>query len=332
MAEQANARPSSIDDVVTENPMPQNPGFRPETPGGMTYDDAMRYINAQNSQRSPGGLERKIGEKPAVQKEDTGWTFRQVAKDALKFSPFMIFNFLASGGLAYLTGGMSLLAASSSFLPMISYSLGRYIENKKLKKKTTWYEIRKEMGTGNFVGNLAYWLYQIPEFLNISGATWGGKILRALSFNPGMLIPFVALYQPVVYLRDKIGVKKSLKGLYNGKIGGYLKEAYQKDMKKNFWPTVKQTFLTLFPIHLYSLNYVKTPSIRVGIGGLNDVIFRLIAGVKKEGEETPSAAKEKAPIMQRIKSFYRSIPSRLDNFFRVPGYEPPYKPAEAYSH
>ena len=241
-----------------------------------SIDDVVNHASASNKPAADGNtirgqdnLEHKVQDK----KDDGGWNFKQIAKDVIKFSPFTVFNFMASGGLAYMTGGISWLAASSSLLSPIGYGIGRIIENKKQKKKTTWYEMRKELGTGNFVGNLAYWLYQIPEFLNISTATWGGKLLRALAFNPGMLLPFVAVYQPIVYLRDKIGTRKALMGLLNGKIFGYLKEAYNKDMKKEYWPTVRKTFLTLYPIHVFSLNYVKTPALRVGIGAANDVIF-----------------------------------------------------------
>ncbi|MBS3109164.1 hypothetical protein J4227_01390 [Candidatus Woesearchaeota archaeon] len=298
--------------------------------------DLGELVNQQQappSSHKAGGLEKEIQNEPT----DSGWNFKQVAKDVAKFSPFAIFNYLASGGLAYLTGGASFLSSTASLMSPIGYMFGRLIENRKAKKKTTWYQMRKELGTGNFVGNLAYWVYQIPEFLNISTATWGGKILRSLSFNPGMLMPFIALYQTAVYLRDKIGTRNALKGLYNGKIFSYIKEAYRNKLKKDYWSDVTKTFATLFPIHLYSLNFVKMPALRVGIGAMNDILFRLIAGrpegngqqLKNQKVETEQPVRAKYEPLGKYKGFKE----KLDHFFRAPGYEPfSYQPAMKGAH
>ncbi len=309
----ANANPSSIDDVVNQQ------------------------MAAQNSQHATAsantsGLENKIHE---TQKEDTGWTFKQVAKDVLKYSPIAAFNWLVSGGLAYLSGGTSFLASASTFFAPFGYAIARYILNKREKKKTTWYDIRKELVTGNFVGIAAYWLYQVPEllikYLGINTSTLFGKVAKTLTFNPGMLIPFVAMYQPAIYMRDNIGTKKTLQGLYNGKIFGYMKEAYQKGMKGQYLKTLTKTWLTLFPSHLATIgfNLVKLPSLRVGIGAIHDIIFALIAGSKKN--EQTAAEKEKVPFSQKINSAYQIITSprklltNLDNFFRTPDYVSPFQ-------
>ena len=61
--------------------------------------DLGELVNQQQappSSHKAGGLEKEIQNEPT----DSGWNFKQVAKDVAKFSPFAIFNYLASGGLA----------------------------------------------------------------------------------------------------------------------------------------------------------------------------------------------------------------------------------------
>ncbi len=301
------SEPSSIDDIVNAPTQMAGQSTNNQNPNHMP-------VKQQNHD-----LEHKVDE----HKDDGGWNFKQIGKDLLKFSPFMIGNFLLSGGLGFLAGTKTFWQASSSLASPLGYLGGRFIENKKNKKKTTWYEARKELGTGSFIGCIAYTLYKAPEYLvgalGIPTATWYGKILKTMMFNPLMFIPFFPIYHTMTYLRDKIGTRKSLKGLVNGKIFGYLKESY-KPMKEDFKKSVPKTSALLFPSHYLTIGQglVTEPAYRVGIGAVHDVVFRLVSGKKKEetGEH-----KEKISIGQKVKSFYKSIPNKIDNFFKVPGYE-----------
>lgn len=252
-------------------------------------------LNAAQAPVEEGGLEKAVKK----EEEKKPLLYRMV-RDAVKFSPFFALNFYMGG--------------ISSLITPIGLLLGRIIENNRLKKRTTWTEVRKEIGTGNFVGNLAFWAYSIPELLGLSTATLGGKILRTLSFNPGMLIPYVALYRTTTYIRDNIGTRKAIFGFFNFKIFKYIKEAYQNDLKKRYVPDMTKTFKTLAPIHFFSLNYITSIPTRVGIGAVNDVIFRLITGVKKDKD------KYKATFKERMYNAGRGI----DSFFRVPEYKPNY--------
>ena len=295
------AQPNSIDNVVNQQERQNLP-----------VNASPNNFNNHNE-----NLEAKVNNHE--DKDDGGWNFKQIAKDVLKFSPFFAFNFLASGGLGFLAGAKTFWQASSSLASPLGYAAANWIGNKKKKKKTTWYETRKELGTGNFIGTAAYWLYQFPEYLvkasNLNTNTWYGQILKTMAFNPLMFVPFLAVYMPLVYIRDKIGTKKALKKPW--KIPGYLKEAYHEDMKKNYWPTLRKSSWMLFPSHYLTIgrNLVSDPAYRVGIGAVHDVVFRLVAG----GEAENGKEKVRKPsLLSRVKNFSKSLPEKISNFYRLP--------------
>lgn len=97
--------------------------------------------------------------------------------------------------------------------------------------------------------------------------------------------------------------------LINFKIFKYIKEAYRNDLKKNYWSNVLEAFLTLSPIHLYSMNYVTNPTYRVGIGAFNDVLVSMIAGeeglLKTIKRKFVGGKKEKAPSYAPLTPEYK---------------------------
>ncbi|KHO45705.1 MAG: hypothetical protein QS98_C0008G0009 [archaeon GW2011_AR3] len=319
----AENKHSSIDDVVNHAPTPA----------------------ASNNNVHVDKNHETIDHKMENKKEGNGWSFKQIAKDVLKFSPIAAFNWYVSGGAAYLAGTASFLAASSTLFAPIGYSIARYIINRKKKKETTWWDIRKDLATGNFVGAFAYWLYQIPEYLvktfGVNTSTFAGKVLKTSFFNPGMYFPFIAAYMPAVYIRDNIGVKKALKGLFNGKIFGYIKEAYQKDMKKNYWPTLTKSSLILFGSHLATIGYnlVTMPSLRVLIGAGHDVVFATIAG-SQNNKAVEEHMYEKSHPAEAVKPAYhpnnakskKTFVKKIDNFLRLPGENASHNGAYAGAH
>jgi len=111
-----------------------------------------------------------------------------------------------------------------------------------------------------------------------SPASLIGKLAKTLFFNPIMVAPWIGWYRTTSYIVEKYGGYGMIKSLFNFKIFKYVKEAYDNDLKKKFFPTVLETFLTIFPIHFFSMNYVANPTYRVGIGAINDTLFSMISG------------------------------------------------------
>jgi len=236
-------------------------------------------------------------EKTIEKEEKSDWTFKNMLWDGIKYAPL--------AGLAYLIGG------AASFLTPIGLGIGKLIANRKKKKKTTWSEMRKTLAVGNFGGALAYWAYSIPDMIIGAPVSFIGKIAKTLLFNPLMTAPWIAWYRTTSYIVDKYGGWGLIKSLFNFKIFRYAKEAYDNDIKGKYWSNVSETFLTLAPIHFFSMNYVANPTYRVGIGAVNDVLFSMIAG--EEGLLKTIYGK----VAGRRKEKYAGLPS--------------YKPAPAYS-
>jgi len=128
-----------------------------------------------------------------------------------------------------------------------------------------------------------------------------GRIAKTLLLNPLMLAPWLTWYRTTSYIVDKYGTKELFKSFFNFKIFKYLKEAYQKDLKPKLLTTIGESFLTLAPIHFYTMNFIQTPVYRLAIGTGNDVLLSMIAG--EEG--LLSTAKRKfSPAYQRVKSYF----------------------------
>jgi len=201
-------------------------------------------------------LEKKV--------EKSDWSIGGIIKDTLLYAPI--------GIGAYLLGG------PATFLTAAGLTIGKWIANKKKKKKNTWSDTRKTLGIGMVGGALAYWAYSLPDMIIGSPVSLVGKIAKTLLFNPLMTTPWIAWYRTTSYIVEKHGMWGMFKGLFNGKIFSYVKEAYNNDLKKKLFPNALEAFLTLAPIHFYSMNYVNNVTARVGIGAVNDILFSMIAG------------------------------------------------------
>ncbi len=215
--------------------------------------------NLEQRLASPKGgsdLENKV--------EESDWKLKNILWDTTKYLPF--------AGLAYLIGG------PASLLAPIGLGFGKYLANRKKKKKTTWKDMRRTLAVANFGGALAYWAYAIPDFIIGSPVSLAGKIMKTLAFNPLMTAPWIGWYRATTYITQKYGGWGLVKSLFNGKIFSYLKEAYNEDLKKKYISSVAEAFLTLSPIHFYSMNYLANPTSRVALATFNDVLFSLIAG------------------------------------------------------
>lgn len=221
----------------------------------MADEDLVQRLNTPSGDESP--LEKTA-------KEESDWTLSNILWDGVKYLPFAALNYAIAG--------------PASLIGTLGLTLGKWIANRKKKKKTTWKEMRRTFAVANFGGALAYWAYRVPDMIVGYPVSLTGKIIKTLLFNPLMVAPWLAWYRTTSYIVNKYGGWGLIKSLFNFKIFKYVKEAYKEDLKKKYWSNVLESFLTLSPVHLYSMNYVTNPTYRVGIGAFNDVLVSMIAG------------------------------------------------------
>jgi|TARA_B100001971_G_C18247002_1_gene575068 hypothetical protein len=202
---------------------------------------------------------------------------------------------LFAGGLVAATYP---IVGVSSLLTFFGNMAGYIIEKKKAKEEINSHELVKEAGTGAVLGTVGHGLYSLIDI--IPNYDWTMKVVKTLAFNPLMLAPYTAFYQTFTYLRDKVGLWKSAAGMFNLKIVDYLKEAYQNEVKPNFFNAMKKVMM-LSPIHFASINYVTDIWKRVGIGVGNDIAFRLFNKKEKETQidQFPAPAYSQADPYRR---------------------------------
>ncbi len=166
------------------------------------------------------------------------------------------------------------VAVLSTTIPAIGYTIGGWYENKKKKIKMTWNRVRREAYTGNIMGFLDYWLFSMPEKLFkaypaiFNSDTFSGMLATSLVFNPLLFIPVNILYSTFFYLRDKVGFGNTVKGFFNGRITGYLKNTYQ-NVKQNLGKDTWNVFKYLFPLHFFQTHYL--PKIAQNVPYLRDM-------------------------------------------------------------
>ena len=229
---------------------------------------------------------------------ENDWSLTSIIKDTLLFSPIGRASYLAVGPAALLTAA--------------GLGIGKWLSNKKKKKKTSWKDMRRTLGIGMVGGVLAYFAYSVPDYILGAPVSLVGKIAKTLLFNPIMVTPWIAWYRTTSYITNKYGGWGLVKSLFNFKIFKYIKEAYNEDLKHKLLPNVLETFLTLAPIHFYSMNYLSNITARVGVGAVNDILFSMISG--EEG------------LLRTMKN--RLIPEKKE---KKPSYAPTPEYAPAYN-
>ncbi|NQV08537.1 hypothetical protein HQ529_01645 [Candidatus Woesearchaeota archaeon] len=279
----------------------------------------------EKTNKAPAPVEERKELSDKLQTENHGsdleqktnkFSFGKAAKDFLKFTPWLGLNMYAS----FLMG-----AAHAVFLTPLGLGVGRLITNYKKKTKTKYNEMRDLLKIGTFGATLGLAAYTIPDFIVTNTATLGSKLLKALVMNPFMVAPWLAWYRTTNYIVDKYGTKGMLKSFFNFKIFKYVKEAYQNDLKTKLIPQIKETFLTLYPIHIFSMNYVTQPVNRLAIGAGNDVLLSMIAGEegvlkslkRRFGRKDKNHSEPKPRLYERLKN-------GVDNFFKHSDYKPAY--------
>ncbi|NQV09373.1 hypothetical protein HQ529_05985 [Candidatus Woesearchaeota archaeon] len=247
----------------------------------MTIDDTLVDVPMQESQNE--SVDDKIDEASHISKLEEKSGLGRIIKDCLKYTPMLI-------GSAMLFGPAVTLATA---IPMTGYSLGVILENKKKKKKVTWNKIKKEMYSGNILGHVDYALFSTPELIFkafphiFATGTIGSMIASTLVFNPLFFIPVNIIYSGFTYFRDKVGLKKVVKGLFTGKIKDYIKDSYNKKIKKEFSSDTKNVFKYMFPLHFIQMHYLNNPITRMAQSAVvNNPIYRAIMTRQKKKTTT----------------------------------------------
>lgn len=243
----------------------------------MALDDMLQTAN----QNYESGLEKKMNEKSSLLK---------IIRDAIFYIPV-----LAASAYAF---GLQVLLSTG--IPMVGYTIGAWIENKKKKIKMTWNRVKRELYTGNIMGHADYWIFSMPEKLftaypAIFNDTFMGMLATSLVINPLLFIPVNIAYGVFFYLRDKVGFRNTFKGLFNGKIAKYAKNTYNY-VKQNLWNDTKNVFKYMFPLHFFQMNYLpklaqKIPVVRempvaavrmTQSALLNNPIYRILKSTQKK--------------------------------------------------
>jgi len=216
--------------------------------------------------------------------------------------------------LTAIGAGVLYYAFPSPLATMAGYVLGTWYMNRKEKKPTTFKDIYKAAYTGLLFGGLGYAIYNLYDWYSagVKTATFFGKVAKTLLFNPVLYPPFVGVYRVFTYLRDKIGFKNVLTKPH--KIFSYLAEAYEKDLKPNFWSNVKKASLTFWLPNFLSLNYLTNNHARVAIGAANDLLFNIISSGKKDEHGENAEHKEDKPWYSKAKDY-------VSNYFTWPADE-----------
>lgn len=211
-----------------------------------------------------------------------------------------LFRFIGNSALtATVTAGTFGIVGWNSIYVAIGNAIGYLIEIKKNKERFNVSRFFREVWTGAIMGVVGTGIYTIidkvpvekivsplknvvPKYYNIVR-----RIAKTLAFNPGILFPYLAFYKGFTYLRDKVGLKKTI---FPKKGEKPFKDMYEKGVKPDFSKGMKKLF-GLFPIHYVSLNYVTHIPTRIIIGVVNDILFRFFQ--RKEIKTAPTEYKSK---------------------------------------
>lgn len=250
-------------------------------------------------EKDQNNLEAKVQDEERKEKKD-GF-FKKIFKTAL-------------AGIT-IAGAFSIVGFNSIYTA-IGNGIGYLIEMKKNKEKFKFTKFLKEVGTGALMGVVGTGIYTaidkvpvtkivsplknvIPKYYNIVK-----NVAKTLAFNPGLLIPYLASYKAITYVRD------NFKKIASGE--GRLKEVYQKGVKPKFWKGVRDLF-KLFPIHYANVNWITHVPTRIMIGVGNDILFRLF-----QKKKTSKPAEYNQPVR--------------DKYQVKDSYTPRYKPSLAGSY
>lgn len=192
--------------------------------------------------------------------------------------------------------GLIALAAkyylTSTLLSFAGFSIADLILKKKEKGKITVNQFAKSLFNGAadaaINGPVQEEMYKGIE--KMPNKTLLQKFVKTLTFNPGIIGPYLGYFLGTQYLRYDIGYLKAIKGILNPRFGNaLLKDFYHTKIKGQYWPKLWKIFKQVFPIHFFSINYLSPEKfgatylpLRMGLASGNDVILALAAKPDKK--------------------------------------------------
>ncbi|NOZ80192.1 MAG: hypothetical protein GXP63_00845 [DPANN group archaeon] len=279
-----------------------------EQPNQGTIDDAL-------AKRSPSeSIDDKVTETSEMQFGDD----RKKEKNGL-FKSFLANSIGVGTGIAMSAG---IFGAPLSAVYMAgAFGLGYLIEKFREKEKFRLKDFFKELSTGALLSPLGLGIYSAIDL--IPNASLLGKLGRVAFFSGPLAATYIYLNRNLLYFRDKIGLGKSIKSLYNGKIFSYFREAHRKEGMPNLRPGLKTAFLNFSPVWMYTLNWMKNPAARLVIGNINDVLYRiLISGKKVQAENIWKALYGAGKSMgKKIGRTYDSIYQKMRRYTTPEAYQ-----------
>ena len=263
-------------------------------------------------------LENRIEGNEIPEQDQDSLTAKVKAEEKRKGGLFkFIGNAALTGGIIAATFG---IVGFNSVYVAVGNAIGYLIEIKKNKERFKVGRFLKEVWTGAIMGVVGTGIYTVIDKVPVEQIvsplknvipkyyTLVRNVAKTLAFNPGILFPYLAFYKGFTYLRDKVGLKKTI---FRKKGETPFKDMYQKGIKPDFGKGMGKLF-KLFPIHYVSLNYVTHIPTRIIIGVVNDILFRFFQ--RKEVKATPNEYKNKNILRDRYGALQKKYQDLKDKY------------------
>ncbi len=227
-------------------------------------------------------------------------------------------------GLGYAASGLLFGSPMSALYMAGAFGIGHLIEKARNKEKFSFSEFMKDLSTGALLAPLGLFIYSAVD--SIPNQSFLGKAARWAYFAGPLAGLYIYLNRGFLYFRDKVGLKNTVKSLFNLKIFEHIYDAHVKDIIPNWYKGMKTAIKNFGPIWAYTLNFVPSPAVRLIIGNVNDVIYRILVSGKKVKDTViwtsmyQAAKKAGQGIAKPIKKVFYDAPKKLF----TPSYTPAY--------
>jgi len=250
------------------------------------------------SQTKAEGLEKKV--------DEDKFTLGRGIKDLVKWSP------IAAAVYFVVRGTFTPLLTISGFI------IGNLVEAKKKKENVSYKLMKRDITTATLLGATDYWFWTLPNI--VPNLTLVGKLARTLFAVPVLAIPYLFGFNKFIYFRDELGLKGTVKSMFNGKFFYHWSKS-AKYSKAQVKPQLKK-LAPIYPTYFIGLNYMTNIYHRILLSVFNNFFLRFVVISKKYGPDEKKA--DDRPLLKKIRGFYKNIPKKLDNFFKHPDYKPAY--------
>ncbi|MFH1133365.1 MAG: hypothetical protein V1735_02665 [Nanoarchaeota archaeon] len=220
----------------------------------------------------------------------------QAKKEAVRKRPgFFTWPVKYLGITGLLAAGGYLITGVNAFLTSGAFGIGYIVECGKNKVKPTVDKFFRNIWKGMVMGISAYFIYAGTEAVAKTydlGRTFLGKVAKTAIFNPVGVGVFNVGFQAYTHAEERYGWKEMLKPW---KWPQYMGTLYSEELKPRWAKLTAKTMKIFFPIHFLAQNYISGITARMAIGGMNDIIYRLVAPAEKKKEQEPAKSPAYAP-------------------------------------